>query len=85
MLPLRSQPRLGAGRPGPDPGIEEPGTFTIVRQDGDIPFHGILAEFEQLHAFKHYVFYRAVLVPRLWWLQLTFHNQVFLNMALRIS
>jgi hypothetical protein len=24
-------------------------------------------------------------VPRLWWLQLTFHNQVFLNMALRIS
>ncbi len=37
------------------------------------------AEFEQLHQMDNYVFYRAVIVPRLWWLGLTHHNQVFLN------
>ncbi|MFH1490644.1 MAG: type VI secretion system tip protein TssI/VgrG, partial [Pseudomonadota bacterium] len=41
--------------------------------------HGILTQFEQLHAVDEYVFYRAVLVPKLWWLSLTHHNQVFLN------
>ncbi len=59
--------------------LQHPATFTILRQDGDIPFHGILAQFGQLHAVDEYVFYRAVLVPKLWWLSLTHHNQVFLN------
>mgnify|MGYP001052828048 CR=1 FL=1 len=59
--------------------LKNPATFTILREEGDIPFHGILAEFEQLHQVDDYVFYRAVLVPRLWWLSLTHHNQVFLD------
>ncbi|MBN1102959.1 MAG: type VI secretion system tip protein VgrG [Deltaproteobacteria bacterium] len=59
--------------------LENPATFTILREEGDIPFHGILAEFEQLHQVDEYVFYRAVLVPKLWWLSLTHHNQVFLE------
>jgi len=59
--------------------LKNPGTFTILREEGDIPFHGILAEFEQLHQVDEYVFYRAVLVPKLWWLSLTHHNQVFLD------
>jgi type VI secretion system secreted protein VgrG len=29
--------------------LENQATFTILREDGDIPFHGILAQFEQLH------------------------------------
>ncbi|HQM64124.1 MAG TPA: phage late control D family protein, partial [Acidobacteriota bacterium] len=59
--------------------LAAPVTFTILRADGDIPFHGVLAGFEQLHQMGSYVFYRAVLVPKLWWLGLTHHNQVFLN------
>jgi len=61
--------------------LENPATFTILRDDGDIPFHGILAQFEQQHEVDNYVFYRAVLVPRLWWFSLTYHNQVVLNKA----
>ena len=59
--------------------LKNPVTFTILREDGDIPFHGILTQFEQLHEVDEYVFYRAVLVPKLWWLSLTHHNQVILN------
>ncbi|RJR31772.1 MAG: type VI secretion system tip protein VgrG [Desulfobacteraceae bacterium] len=59
--------------------LSNPATFTILREDGDIPFHGILAEFDQQHQVDEYVFYRAVLVPKLWWLSLTHHNQVFLE------
>jgi type VI secretion system secreted protein VgrG len=59
--------------------LKNPATFTVLREDGDIPFHGILSEFEQLHQVDEYVFYRAVLAPKLWWLSLTHHNQVFLD------
>ena len=59
--------------------LKNPVTFTILREDGDIPFHGILTQFEQLNEVDEYVFYRAVLVPKLWWLSLTHHNQVILN------
>ena len=62
--------------------LEKPAVFTIHRDNGDVPFNGILTDFEQLQAYGQYVFYRATLVPRLWWLSLTFHNQVFLNMKL---
>ena len=59
--------------------LQNPGTFTIRREQGDIPFHGILLEFEQLHSFDNYYFYRVELAPRFWWLTMTRHNQVFLN------
>jgi len=54
-------------------------TFTIKRRQGDIPFHGILERLEQLSHSGPYSFYRAVLVPKAWWLTQTTHNQVFLN------
>ncbi|RJR45796.1 MAG: type VI secretion system tip protein VgrG [Desulfobacteraceae bacterium] len=59
--------------------LRNPATFTLLRDEGDIPFHGILAQFDQLHQVDEHVFYRAVLVPKLWWLTLTHHNQVFLD------
>ena len=59
--------------------LAAPAALTVSRPEGNVPFQGILAEFEQLHQFENYVFYRAVIVPRLWWLGLTHHNQVFLN------
>ena len=61
--------------------LENPATFTIVRPDGDVPYSGILKHFDQMHQFGEAVFYRAVLVPKLWWLTLTQHNQVFLNQS----
>jgi len=57
-----------------------PAKFTIHRKEGDdVDFHGILDSFEQLHKYNEYIFYRAHLVPRLWWLSITHHNQVCLN------
>ncbi len=62
--------------------LQSPATFTIKGKDRELPFHGILASFEQLHQADSWVFYRAVLRPKLWWLTLTHHNQVFLNKKL---
>ncbi|PKN09836.1 MAG: type VI secretion system tip protein VgrG [Deltaproteobacteria bacterium HGW-Deltaproteobacteria-8] len=59
--------------------LQNPAEFTIKRSDGDIPFRGILSSFEQLQQAGEYVFYRAELVPKLWWSTLTQHNQIFLN------
>ena len=64
--------------------VQNPATFTIHRgQEDDVDFHGILTRFEQLHEVDGYVFYRAVLVPKLWWLTLIHHNQVFLNQSVQ--
>ncbi len=62
--------------------LDGPATFTIRRPEGDIPFHGILAEIRQLHQAGVYTFYKAILTPRLWWLSLTHHNQVFLDQTM---
>ena len=59
--------------------LKRPAVFTIKREDGDVPFHGILSEWRQMQAYGEYAFYRTVLQPRLWWLTLTSHNQVFLD------
>jgi len=40
---------------------------------------GYLLHFEQLHEVGGFGFYRAYLVPRLWWLTLMHHNQIFLG------
>jgi type VI secretion system VgrG family protein len=62
--------------------LQNPATLTIKGHFSggeDLPFHGILSAFEQMHQADTYYFYRAVLRPRLWWLTLTHHNQVFLD------
>ncbi|NUU02191.1 type VI secretion system Vgr family protein [Herbaspirillum robiniae] len=61
--------------------LRHPATLKIFTQDGSrhAPYHGILAEFEQLHRADGYVFYRAVLVPRLWRLSLFRVSDVYLN------
>ncbi len=59
--------------------LAEPAIFSIRRKDGSTPFHGILSEFEQLHEYGPYAFYRARLAPRLWWSQYTLFNQIFLD------
>jgi type VI secretion system secreted protein VgrG len=62
--------------------LKNPATLTIRRPQDDVVFHGLLARFEQKHAFRQYVFYRTVLVPKFKRLALTFHNQIFLDKKL---
>jgi type VI secretion system secreted protein VgrG len=59
--------------------LANPARFSILRDAGETPFHGILTEFEQLHEFGPYAFFRTRMVPRLWWSQFTFFNQIFLD------
>lgn len=60
--------------------LSKPATFTIHRETGEeVEYHGMLCDFEQLGEFDGHGFYRTRLVPRLWWLSITHHNQVFLN------
>jgi type VI secretion system secreted protein VgrG len=50
------------------------------RETGDDAiYNGIITRFEYLHDIGEYAFYRASLVPRLWWLSITRHNQIFLD------
>jgi len=60
--------------------LKKPAIFIIHRENGgEIHYNGFLSRFDQLHEYGGYVFYRALLVPKLWWLTLTHHNQVFLD------
>ncbi len=61
--------------------LKDSSTLRIYSADGKttVPYHGVLAEFEQLHQSSGYVFYRAVLVPRLWRLSLNRTSEVYLN------
>jgi type VI secretion system secreted protein VgrG len=59
--------------------LRNPATLKIVREDEKIPIHGVPAVFEQLHEANHRVFYRAVLVPKLWYLGLYSENRLFLD------
>ena len=45
----------------------------------DIWYNGVLSQIEQLHKFGQHVFYRALLVPRLWRLTLNKQYKVYLN------
>ncbi|MCX5855951.1 MAG: type VI secretion system tip protein TssI/VgrG [Deltaproteobacteria bacterium] len=49
---------------------------------GDAIYNGIITHFEHLHAIGGYAFYRAYLVPRLWWLSITKHNQIILDKSI---
>lgn len=64
--------------------IENPAQF-IIHRDDETPvyFNGILAEFEEQREYNGIIFYRARLVPKIWWLTLTHHNQVCLDLSVR--
>ncbi len=59
--------------------LRNPATLTILRGDEEFHIHGVPSQFEQLHEVKHRVFYRAILVPRLWQAGLYRENQLFLD------
>ena len=59
--------------------LENPATLTILRDQGDLPIHGMVAQFEQLEETAQQILYQALLVPRFWQLSLHHHNQLFLD------
>jgi type VI secretion system VgrG family protein len=59
--------------------LQNPAILTTKGSDQDLPIHGILGQFEQLHEVKGHYFYRALLVPRLWQADLYHENQLFLD------
>ncbi|WP_299983686.1 type VI secretion system Vgr family protein [Desulfobacula sp.] len=62
--------------------LQNPAIFTIHRDDEeDVEFNGILMQFEETQEYDGYLFFRAVLSPKVWWLSLTHHNQVFLELS----
>lgn len=62
--------------------LQAQAVFTIHRGGNDnVLYNGIISEFDQLHEVNDVIFYRARLVPKMWWLNLTHHNQVFLNQS----
>ncbi len=54
-------------------------TFSIHREEKETVFHGIAAYFEQLHEVDEQIFYRTLLVPRLWLSDQQHENQLFLD------
>lgn len=60
--------------------LEAGATFRFETDDKEPScFSGVLSEFEQLHSYGPYAFFRAVLVPRLWWSTQSIQNQVFIE------
>ncbi len=60
--------------------LRNPATLTIIREGGDVRrIHGIPSQFEQLHEDAERIFYKTVLVPRLWHADLYRENQLFLD------
>lgn len=58
--------------------------LTIHRQgQADVVYNGILATFEQQREIDRKGLYRAYMVPKLWWLSITRHNQIFLDKTVR--
>lgn len=62
--------------------LEQPATFSLLRADQNVTYHGTLQHFDVLHAAGEFIFYKATLVPSLWWLTLRQTSQVFLDMTL---
>jgi len=64
--------------------LNKPATFMLNRGDEDsIKINGIISNFEQYGRTTDYVFYKAVLVPRLWRLNLVYQNEIYQNMEIK--
>jgi len=61
--------------------LQSPAQFMIHGEDNHVVvYKGVLEEFYQFHRIGDYIYYKAVLVPRLWWLSQTYSSQIFMDM-----
>ena len=64
--------------------LNKSATFIFNRGDDDpIKIHGIISHFEQYGKSNEYAFYKVVLVPKLWRLNLIFQNEVYQNLDIQ--
>ena len=64
--------------------LNKAATFILNRGDEDpIKKHGIISKFEQFGKTSDYIFYKVVLVPQIWRLNLIFQNEVYQNMDIK--
>ena len=64
--------------------IDKTATLTLLRGDAEEKYHGVVVDFEAGgRVDPERVFYRAVLVPRLWRLGLTRRSRVFQNLTVQ--
>lgn len=64
--------------------LNKTAAFTLIRPDQSTKeIHGIISQFEQFGHSKDHVFYKVVLVPRLWKSGLTFQNEVYQNIEIK--
>lgn len=59
--------------------LQKPATFTISGEKGVTPFNGVLASCGEMQKLGQFWVYKVSLVPKLWRLSLTRHNQIFLD------
>jgi len=60
--------------------LKNPVKLTVEKEGEQLRvFHGILSRFEQLHEYSGHVYFRAILVPRLWIADQYLENQLFLD------
>lgn len=63
--------------------LQSTAVLTLHGEQGDVPLQGVVKKIRQKHVYHGYTLYRASLVPKLWWLTLTHHNQVFLDVTVK--
>jgi type VI secretion system secreted protein VgrG len=63
--------------------LNKSASFTMIRSDNtERVIHGIISQFNQFGQTKDEVFYKVVLVPRLWKTKLNFQNEVYQNIEI---
>jgi len=61
--------------------LNKKATFTLTRGDDEpVHVHGLISHFEQRGRDTNHVFYYAVLVPKMWRLNLTYQSEVYQEM-----
>ena len=63
--------------------LNKTATFIMIRPDeSTAQIHGIISQVEQFGQARDHVFYKVILVPRMWKTKLTFQNEVYQNVEI---
>ena len=64
--------------------LNKTATFNMILPDQSIQkIHGMISQIEQFGQSKDHVFYKVVLVPRLWKAKLSFQNEIYQNVDIK--
>jgi len=57
--------------------LDNPARFIIESAEDEFPLHGVLSTFDEVRMSGEYIFYQAILVPRLWKLSTYKTNEIY--------